>query len=111
MTWQPIETAPKDGKRVLVYAWQDGVSLLGVGFWVQPRTLAELGGWICRTLPEQDVDGTFSDPTHWMPLPAPPPPAPSVLMAFCDCDQTHQVDPGYHASDCIYRTLSQAEKG
>lgn len=70
--WQPIETAPKDGTRVFVYGWQYGVSLLGVGYWFQSRTIKELGGWICHTLPEQVVSGTFTDPTHWMPLPAPP---------------------------------------
>jgi hypothetical protein len=67
-TWQPIETAPTDGTRVLVYGWQYGASLFGVGFWFQPRTIKELGGWICETLPGQHVSGTFSNPTHWQPM-------------------------------------------
>lgn len=60
--WQPIETAPKDGTKVL--GWDGGTmttvewyelggywSLLAVGAW------AEDSEWV---------------PTHWMPLPEPP---------------------------------------
>ncbi len=55
--WQPIETAPRDGTRVLVWAhdraWTADRCSEGVpDFW--------------------DSDGTFIQPTHWQPLPAPP---------------------------------------
>ncbi len=48
--WRPIETAPKDGKRVLL-SWPS--TLVTVGQISNLRAGAE---W----------------PTHWMPLPAPP---------------------------------------
>ena len=59
-TWRPIETAPRDGTRVLV-GWADGAPL-------------EIAHW-------QEGSGAFSlsdawefspQPTHWMPLPEPP---------------------------------------
>lgn len=75
MTWQPIDTAPKDGTIVLVY-----------GLWA-----GEIGGkdktpgrYIANWVPSSDyqgyhwlVDGTdayaaWVKATHWMPLPEPP---------------------------------------
>lgn len=51
MDWQPIETAPRDGARILV---SDGKSVTE-GYWRR-------GWWIPATIL----------PTHWMPLPPPP---------------------------------------
>jgi hypothetical protein len=56
--WQPIETAPKDGTRVLIYepnTEEGGSVLLGK---------YEDGQW-------HDLDFN-RNPTHWMPLPEPP---------------------------------------
>jgi hypothetical protein len=50
MTWQPIETAPKDGTEVLLYHPD-----LGMACWP----------WWGRQGPWHEV-------THWMPLPPPP---------------------------------------
>lgn len=69
MTWQPIETAPKDGRRLLVMwpywhgnapgiAWYCG----GSGGWDSDRCLTPIHE---NVAPERD-------PTHWMPLPEPP---------------------------------------
>jgi Protein of unknown function (DUF551) len=69
--WQPIETAPKDGTRILIFdqniyiaSWSDEVQFGQFEF--RP-------GWQIF-----DVDGdqfysvASEHPTHWMSLPAPP---------------------------------------
>ena len=57
MTWQPIETMPRDEDGVapfpVVVAWR--VVMDGVGSW-----------W------EFDTDELTDSATHWMPLPEPP---------------------------------------
>ena len=77
--WQPIETAPNDGTRILancgteyqppwavrVLLWYDALQWEG-----------EYGpdsGWI-KDLPDETTDAEFTehDPSHWMPLPDPP---------------------------------------
>lgn len=62
--WQPIETAPKDGSRIVVgYGRQSGFPMQIVfynrihGFWSHYGN-AELG--------------LEANATHWMPLPQPP---------------------------------------
>lgn len=58
MEWQPIETAPKDGTRILTYR-QGYVENMAVAW------SYELG-W-------HPVFGDiWPNPTHWMPLPSPP---------------------------------------
>jgi hypothetical protein len=60
MTWQPIETAPKDCNEILV-ASCEGVQVswwchFGLGYWANPINGSEVHGEV----------------THWMPLPPPP---------------------------------------
>jgi hypothetical protein len=60
-TWLPIDTAPRDGSQVLVWAGDE----MHLAFYVPERSV-----WMQK-------DGEFvliSDrsPTHWMRLPAPP---------------------------------------
>lgn len=69
MSWQPIETAPKDGTYVL---------LLGdSGYTTTPYRVA-VGCWIegYRDFWINHSNDAFTDdgepPTHWMPLPDPP---------------------------------------
>jgi hypothetical protein len=79
MNWEPIETAPKDGTKILLV--QD--ETVGVGRWedtsCEVRELVEDTGkrqvyeWVLKVSGywEAENDGLYS-PTHWMPLPTPP---------------------------------------
>jgi hypothetical protein len=71
MDWQPIETAPKDGTNVLLYAtWMD----ISVGkFYRDERWRLTADGFLAK---ESEGD-TYTEyfevaPTHWMPLPPKP---------------------------------------
>lgn len=59
MNWQPIETAPKDGTEVLLFAGFD----MGICFWREDETMT---GWTWG------LGKRFLNPSHWMPLPPPP---------------------------------------
>lgn len=72
--WQPIESAPRDGRKLRV-RYADGTEEDGV-FWQQEGRCCMLGsragsyppGWTSTAIGCLPVD----DPTHWMPLPEPP---------------------------------------
>lgn len=72
-TWQPIETAPRDGRLILVFDRRTGspragcrrgrgsmVAWYDLGSWQSHELDSPWGGSYCPT------------PTHWMPLPEPP---------------------------------------
>lgn len=61
--WQPIESAPKDGTRVLLRA-EGGIT---EGHYDSHFWKSWLG---CHD--RQKVYASVHKPTHWMPLPAPP---------------------------------------
>ena len=59
--WQPIETAPKDGRGILLYVPDDDQadeSNIWLAYWEDDK-------W--KGYPDSDLE-----PTHWMSLPAPP---------------------------------------
>jgi len=68
--WKPIETAPKDGTRVLIE--DRGIY---IAYWSERCAFEQF-----KTMPGWQIfdceDGWYSvaaeAPTHWMPLPAPP---------------------------------------
>ena len=79
--WQPIETAPKDGTRILFY---DPMSsgLIMSGWWDKMFELhydqakdetIEIGAWTDGCVLSFGYEETCSyEPTHWKPLPPPP---------------------------------------
>lgn len=84
--WQPIESAPKDGKHVIV-AYQNsfGKWRRVIAFYVQEGTLEANDdmeeeyappGWYEYGDVAEAYYFTDCPPTHWMPLPAPPTAAP-----------------------------------
>ncbi|QQB37949.1 DUF551 domain-containing protein [Achromobacter deleyi] len=58
--WLPIESAPKDGRRVLLWNERYNAAITGQFY--------GLGGWKL----DGEMPPLFHQPTHWMPLPAPP---------------------------------------
>lgn len=68
--WQPIETAPLDGTRILVCA---GKKIVTVRFWRGKWTVYGYDeirwlGWLTGAR-QWLVLGSDMPPTHWMPLP------------------------------------------
>lgn len=57
--WQPIETAPRNGTRMLV-AWLGNPAINRLHFRVRDKEWCDEQG-LC-----------YRQPTHWMPLPEPP---------------------------------------
>ncbi len=82
MTWQTIDSAPKDGTEIIAvhssdYGYQDAATVYG------PWTVAFRGGkWMASWdgSPVIESEGYWGtdhkvpdmDPTHWKPLPPPP---------------------------------------
>lgn len=63
MTWQPIETAPKDGTEILLY----------VGIMKHDYAVAHWNERYWQMGVHQDrFYSEFGQPTHWMPLPEAP---------------------------------------
>jgi len=58
--WQPIETAPRDGHQVDL--WAEDCRFTNC-WW-------RFGRWVYEVYPDQIED--VKEPTHWMPLPEPP---------------------------------------
>lgn len=72
MNWQPIETAPKDGTRVLLAVG----TYTGIGYFIDSVTF-EYGHEKRRTQEwawsgYSFLSGERPQPTHWMPLPLAP---------------------------------------
>lgn len=67
MIWQPIETAPKDGTRILL--WGVGDEGPNVGSWAESVYLNNSHGWIIYYARSDTIQ---LNPSHWVPLPEPP---------------------------------------
>jgi hypothetical protein len=68
MEWQPIETAPRDGTRLLC-VWACAWGPMVYEGWCQGIGTARDGGDFWRSHSLVPVSGR---PTHWMALPPPP---------------------------------------
>lgn len=72
--WQPIETAPKDG-RYLMVGNEDGVWIASYSAQFQSGYKPD-NPWISLMLNHRHIEKVnrnySSVPTHWMPLPTPP---------------------------------------
>lgn len=66
MEWRPIDSAPRDGTRFLIYE-SDGT--YSVAWWDDKYIWVRPGAWISEY---QRSDTLVRCPTHWMPLPPPP---------------------------------------
>lgn len=65
MNWQPIETAPRDGSRILLYVPCYGAMS---GNWSETLSpMTDDSRWHCHATINREAQ-----PTKWMPLPAPP---------------------------------------
>ncbi len=73
--WRSIDSAPKDGRFVLLYACAFKRHWFGRGYYFQ-GVPGDGEGWIAHsfyTMPVNDSSGSFT-PTHWQPMPLPPVP-------------------------------------
>jgi hypothetical protein len=71
--WQPIETAPKDGTRILAYGvlgLETGPSV-GCVQWSKKWSGSE-SHWVVSPNEASEYYPESCELTHWMPLPAPP---------------------------------------
>lgn len=69
--WMPIETAPRDGTEILVFADGDGVGTAKFLFGTNKGWVMTYNG--ARSVVDyRDNYEMYTGVTHWMPLPAPP---------------------------------------
>ena len=64
--WRDIESAPKDGTRIILFGTMQGSSVPGEEFgnWFASSNRKNGGWWVVFAMPFK--------PTHWRPLPLPP---------------------------------------
>ena len=65
--WQLIDTAPKDGTRIILYRPSQEDETPVIGRWERPASGQRRGQW------DYPYENNYKPhPTHWMPLPEPP---------------------------------------
>lgn len=71
MKWQPIETAPKDGTRVLIC---DAHGQINIAHWAEEFDALDHGlinAWVIYDCDDYYYSLWVKYPAHWMPLPQP----------------------------------------
>ena len=66
--WMTIDSAPKDGTRVLV--WSPGLEQVFLAEWTE--IFDDAGQWMPEYAEVPMLDEPEDHPTHWMPLPPAP---------------------------------------
>jgi hypothetical protein len=69
MQWQPMETAPRDGSRILAYGKLGFETDNGIGTVCWCTVYSE---WQCDPNEASEYSTEACELTHWMPLPKPP---------------------------------------
>jgi hypothetical protein len=80
VTWQPIETAPKDGTKIILYHEKWETFPIASWEWGEGPDEDGTGGWCAWHTVDDRFPGAEDGiiypsenymPTHWMPLPEP----------------------------------------
>ena len=73
LTWQPIETAPKDGTDILAMYIHIDTQIVHAAFWIGADNTddeADIGWWSYEYSEVSRIKlDDWMEPTHWMPLP------------------------------------------
>ena len=67
--WRKIDSAPKDGRHVLLAVNQDPPAFVSEGYY---EADGDRGWYQANTHWTDYHDGSLTNVTHWMPLPDPP---------------------------------------
>lgn len=67
MMWRPIETAPRNGQRILLRRIMDPWKVVGYGYWASEKGI---DGWIAFGLTEPPGNLGLAAPDGWMPIPS-----------------------------------------
>ena len=95
MDWQPIETAPRDGTKILIWdAGEDGFGQVVARYetrdgWAaigSSTDMMNIGRVRWHVAARWHLYQLIKNPTHWMPLPAPPKDRPSEEIIREDRD-------------------------
>ena len=70
--WQPIETAPTDGRKIIVYGGYFDTNDQSFGMRVDPDGCEVFTSKVGRFFLDDTTLDEIRNATHWMPLPEPP---------------------------------------
>jgi len=97
MNWQPIGSAPMDGRRILLL-YQSPYASCVVGEWNTDRFAKKPAPYWSSD--REHITGTRHaravGPTHWMPLPELPSAASPELLAALATDESNHINPLAH---------------